>query len=959
MRYAVIVLCVSILTAALFTEVKAQTSSSGYSYYVQTGDTWFAISQTTGVSVSLLQRTNPQAVRPYDLLYEGEILRIPLDGMGRGVIYHDVAAGESWAVIAQTYGIPLQLLLATNPDFASSPSTLSIGTRLLVPPQSSTDFVPVVEPTPFPDGVVVPPAFRLEDEPGNAVEAIGEAATELVPRPNLTEPLCPLQRQDFLPFFEEALVYWNQQPQGMVRSAEDCGLAVSDMIVEQDINGDGFNDLLITYGRQSAVERRERMDLALFHWEGDGLVLELRARAMGEVSLLAVGDVNEDGRQDLIWTDETCGESVCYTKVHVESWDSAAGAWEPWSSAPLAMVNADVKLIDAGDLGNGLAIQMQGGVHDHPLAGPQRARADIWASRNGQPFALLTREYGPTRSLYHVVMEAHQKTLESPRQNLSQAQSLYRAALADHGLETWHDVSEQSYLRAFSLWRLAIIASYQDHPSIAQEIVAVLKQAYPGSPFTSLSEVWLQAYTGSEDPIVACAAAQVHVGTNPATWQPFGAFGYANPGLPPSTICPVLDSRSASLAADELGLEPAPDPNPTPPPLFPSAEELRGMSPASFALSDDLPDCPGTLDGYPKMVESLLNGLGDTLLVETWMRLCGVMSDSHGTLQTGDLNADGHLDVVVIAAAPEPDGLGPGDMSGRFMVYYGSFAGVFNLIFQPPAIGLPSLLALEDVNEDGLLNLVWVDEVCNVLCLSSVEVLSWNGDHVNNHIRHDAVITNGTVRLAPVPPTNPGQGQQIVMEGGIGGLLSDDVQVSRVELWESVEGASYQRVWFEYDPADPDSRCLGLNLVEADAVMEGAGIYGYEPAQQMYQDILDNPTLTACSVTTTDPEMELALLKGLAHFRLIQAHALSGDMRSAILALETMHRAFPPEDAYVRIADAWRAAYAAHADPVFACQTVLPIVQAEPAVWQITGVFGLDHPSETETTLCFVPEAVP
>ena len=78
-------------------------------------------------------------------------------------------------------------------------------------------------------------------------------------------------------------------------------------------------------------------------------------------------------------------------------------------------------------------------------------------------------------------------------------------------------------------------------------------------------------------------------------------------------------------------------------------------------------------------------------------------------------------------------------------------------------------------------------------------------------------------------------------------------------------------------------------------------------------------------------------------------------MRSSLLTLEDMKADVGALAIHVRIAEAWRSAYADHADAVQACQAALPIIRQEPASWQVTDLFGLDHPAETETSLCFVP----
>lgn len=957
MRYLLGWVGALLLALALPRVALAQPVNNGYLYYVQPQDTWFSIAQNTGHSVETLQGFNPQAVRDHDILFKGERLLIPADFSGQAPRFHAVAAGESWHSVANAYGLAVSLLQATNEKAAAT--VLAPGQRLFVPLKASpaSEGAATLPAPSLPGGVMIPAAYqsrRTDPTDIPRTDALAQPAAELVPRAGAAAPPCPMRLEDIASFLADALSYWTFLPEGMARSARDCGLTIDTLIADRDINGDGFNDLLLTYGQEPAGNGGRRTDLALFHWREDRMALALRAQAAGEVTLMAVGDVNEDQREDIVYADKSCGRADCYTVVHVESWDAEAGRWRNWAAAPMAMVNAEVKLRASEPLGNGLAVHLQGGAYNGPEAGPQRARTEIWTSRDGAAFRLADQTFSPTNYLYHVVMEAHRKTAQSSVQDLHAAQMLYRQALADSALETWHDASEREYLRAFSLLRLAIIASYQDQPAVAAEIVDVLRQAYPASVFTPLGQVWHQAYAGSADSVVACAAARAYVAERPATWRPFGAFGYANPPLAATDICPVLDAFPGAEVAAAAEPENVPDAALS---LFPSADKLRSMDPATFAASDDLPPCPGALDGYPKMIERLLNGLaGDLILVETWMRICDVMTDEYGALREGDLNGDGHADVVAIVARPEEQGQGPGKKASRMMVYYRSFGPAFNLIFQPPTSGLGRLLALEDLNADGKQNLAWVDEVCNFLCLSTVEVLAWDGDHVNNFIRKGAVIANGSVRLAPVPTTNPGQGKQIVLEGGTSSLIDGERQIDREELWESVNGAPFRRLWIQYDPANAASRCLGLALVEADVALDAAVAYGYGPALQAYRDILDDPTLTACSITGTPAAVELRLLRGLAFFRLIQGHALDGDMRSAMLVVEELNREMP-DNPYTAIARAWREAYAAAAHPVLACQAALPLIQAEPSTWQVTDVFGVDHPSETENTLCFVPEA--
>ena len=84
-RWAIWLLALALVLGAGFalsnaTPLAAQEAtpeSEGYSYVVESGDSWGLVSQRTGVSVADLQAANPQAVRPSGWLVVGEEIYIP------------------------------------------------------------------------------------------------------------------------------------------------------------------------------------------------------------------------------------------------------------------------------------------------------------------------------------------------------------------------------------------------------------------------------------------------------------------------------------------------------------------------------------------------------------------------------------------------------------------------------------------------------------------------------------------------------------------------------------------------------------------------------------------------------------------------------------------------------------------------------------------------------------------
>lgn len=114
--------------------------SCGYWYTVQPGDSWSRISARTGVSVSALQAANPGLVRPpSNWLFVGDRMWIPCGGGGGGgggscAFHYTVQPGDSWFAISRSTGVPVNMLYAANPGKVRPPSyVIYVGEVLCIP----------------------------------------------------------------------------------------------------------------------------------------------------------------------------------------------------------------------------------------------------------------------------------------------------------------------------------------------------------------------------------------------------------------------------------------------------------------------------------------------------------------------------------------------------------------------------------------------------------------------------------------------------------------------------------------------------------------------------------------------------------------------------------------------------------------------------------------------------------
>lgn len=482
-----------------------QPACDGNLYRVQQGDSWSRLAQNTGVTVTALKAANPVAAQhPQGWLMVGQLLCMP--GMPAAVVNPitahlpaqptsewviTVRRGDSWAVLAARYGVSVAALQAANPQAMRPGEVLRTGDQISVP--------------------------------------LTPALTERV--------ACPTDLTVLGPSVAQVLSEFAGSPDVLRSYLQRCGAFSADWgaVRAADLLGDATPEIVVVAAEPQQAAGGPLGTVLILSSGPLGWEVVYETGVASDIVLLEAGDVNADGRADVVWTDTTCGANACFTTAHVVSY--AEGGFVNWIEDGTTMASAAVSLQDISPEGSGQELVMTGGVVGTVQAGPQRAMTTTWASLAGEPYILQQVRRAPSWCLYHAIEDADTALAEGRYQNAADA---YRTAADDPRLVAcWQRPNEVDELRAYALYRLAVANAYADDQVGAEQAIADLEARYPDDRLRDMTRIWWIVFKATGDTSAACATARSFAERRPETWERLADYGYANPQMTAETICPA------------------------------------------------------------------------------------------------------------------------------------------------------------------------------------------------------------------------------------------------------------------------------------------------------------------------------------------------------------------------------------------------------------------------------------
>ncbi len=915
----VIILVIALLIATLVGSawiVRAQ-SGGGYWYIVQPGDSWWSLSARTGIPVDVLQAHNPQAIHPHLWLWRGERIWIPVVREDhRAGYWYVVRKGDTWLGIALRTGVPVQVLQRLNPHAVHPHNWMWIGDRIFIPlrlpgsrpqstptPQTAETVTPPPHPSPtssvspVPTSPTVPTSTpETSPSPGGTTSPLptptpgeGRAGGEVTPLPPTVAGIsCPADKASSIKALAQVLSAAEGDVEVIQGWLKHCkmGLGDSPRALSGDFNGDNRPDVLVVMAQTDEQTGQRNDALVIYEATPSGYTPVFQQSVEGRARLLAFEDVNNDGAVEVVWTVTQCPDTTCYTTVRVYRWDSASAQFASFTEGEITMASATVQLADVTP-DAGKEIVLHGGIIHAISAGPQRAWTEIWASREGQPYQLISRTYGASDCLYHWVLDGERALREG---HATKAIEIFQQVISNTKLiPCWFRPNEETELRTFGWFRLALAYAYARQPDMVSTVVHQAQSAFPNEPYIQLLERWYTAYSHTNDPAAACRRWADYIDEHPILWEILADYGYANPTFGKADVCPDLTHVYGGVA------------------------------------------CPQSI---PQIVawsqEKVQASRGEILTLYKDARECGYVGDAYGGVGGHDMDGDGTEDIVMALDAGEPITSHADIVSGPgvLLVFHHTEQG-YTLTLNLPFSSTVTLLALEDLNADKMEDIAWTTFACEDradLCAVHAYVYSWTGEKYENWVEGRPWGYNASVAFEE---QGPGSGQELIVHEELPGFGADDETLAREWVWTSDAGAPYRLYSLTYKGSD----CTRYTLHSAEVAFLAGPRYGWERALRRFEQVAQATNIIPCR-KGGDREEEINFLRGFALFRLAQGYVYAGRVDDAQHYIDILQAELPTSP-FAQMGQLWWGAYRQTHDMAKACEPVVAYVQSHPDVLSV------------------------
>ena len=297
-----------------------------------------------------------------------------------------------------------------------------------------------------------------------------------------------------------------------------------------DLTGEGTPEIVLSYDAP-----QEGGTLLIFGC-ADGRYLTRYQTALGGDAppmLINTGDMNVDGRPDLLFAARVCEESCQYVSQLV-TWDAPRGRFINLLSGEITSDELPtVEDLDADRVGEIVVRLSNPGTAE---TGPLRTGFTMY-DWNGAVYTRSVTQLNPPRFRIQVVQQADAALASG---NTAEAISLYELALNDPSLENWHN-DDQPVLQSYTQYRLLLAYSDIEDPRRI-ELHASILQAYPDPAtapvYAELAKTFWNALQVTNNLHSACLEVQDIITARPEALALLNRYGNRSPTYTAANVCP-------------------------------------------------------------------------------------------------------------------------------------------------------------------------------------------------------------------------------------------------------------------------------------------------------------------------------------------------------------------------------------------------------------------------------------
>jgi hypothetical protein len=280
--------------------------------------------------------------------------------------------------------------------------------------------------------------------------------------------------------------------------------------------------------------------------------------------VLRAGDINGDGKNDIVWSDTACAAATCQSTLFVDSWDGTAYQssieGQPvtpaaqYSFQPVPGSNTFAIVIRSGSVGSPQSqtvtyVSTNGGLY-HPLpaaAAPQAGPTSVAPSSLIEPNtaappnpatpagANATLATPPASACLFDRVESANQTFDSwPSAGFAPAIQAYQAAVDDTASQACGQVKDElTLLHDFARFRLMVAMS--GNGRIVQ--TSAIRDQISTPALKAAADAFLGSYQNSHSLIQSCRDASTYAATHPESWHFMVDLGDAK--FTADDLCPL------------------------------------------------------------------------------------------------------------------------------------------------------------------------------------------------------------------------------------------------------------------------------------------------------------------------------------------------------------------------------------------------------------------------------------